>query len=193
MLTNFLTSYLALISLIFYFNEIGKFLSKKIFNNNSRMYINIYLGLGFFISFVNLIYLAGLGYFKYILLLILIHFIFLLFKNYKYFKLNFNIKISLLIFVFIFFSLVVFNYQYTNHDDINGYFNIYSSIINDNYKFSPDANIRAWLSSFGYDFIQSIFIFLGGFTSLYFFDQAFGCLLILIFFYDETNLFQKYF
>jgi hypothetical protein len=184
MLTNFLTSHLALISLIFYFNEIGKFLSKKIFNNNSRMYINVYLGLGFFISFVNLIYLAGLGYFKYILLLILIHFIFLLFKNYKYFKLNFNIKISLLIFVFIFFSLVVFNYQYSNHDDINGYFNIYSSIINDNYKFSPDANIRAWLSSFGYDFIQSIFIFLGGFTSLYFFDQAFGCLLILIFFYE---------
>ena len=187
MLTNFLTSYLALISLIFYFNEIGKFLSKKIFNNNSRMYINVYLGLGFFISFINLIYLAGLGNFKYILFLVLIHFIFLLSKNYKYFKLNFNIKISLLIFVSFFFSLVVFNYQYTNHDDINGYFNIYSSIINDNYKFSPDSNMRAWLSSFGYDYIQSIFIFLGGFTSLYFFDQAFGCLLILIFFYEITQ------
>jgi hypothetical protein len=184
MLTNFITSYLALILLIFYFSEVGKFLSKKIFNQNSRIYINIFLGFGFFISFVNFIYLAGLGNFKYILLLIIIHLILLLFKNYKYLKFNFNIKINFLIFVSFFFSLVAYNFQYTNHDDINGYFNIYSTIINDNYKFSPDANIRAWLSSFGYSFIQSIFIFLGGFTSLYFFDQAFGCLIILIFIYE---------
>ena len=187
MLTNFITSYLALILLIFYFNEVGKFLSKKIFNQNSRMYINIYLGFGFFISFVNFIYLVGFRNFRYILLSILIHLILLLFKNYKYLKFNFNIKISFLIFVSFFFSLVVYNFQYTNHDDINGYFNIYSTIINDNYKFSPDANIRAWLSSFGYSFIQSIFIFLGGFTSLYFFDQAFGCLIILIFIYEIIN------
>ena len=187
MLINFISSYLVLISLIFYFNDIGKFLSKKIFKQNLITYINIYIGFGFFISIINLIYLAGLGKFKYILLLILVHFILLLFKNYKYFRLNFNIKIGLLIFVFSIFSLSVFNYQYTNHDDINGYFNIYSTIINDNYKFSPDANIRAWLSSFGYDFIQSTFIFTGGYTSLYFFDQAFGCLLILIFIYEITQ------
>ncbi|WP_440675417.1 hypothetical protein [Candidatus Pelagibacter sp. HIMB1593] len=187
MLINFITSYLVLISLIFYFNEVGKFLSKKIFKQNLIVYINIYLGFGFFISVINLIYLAGLGKFKYILLIVLIHFILLLFKNYKYLKLSFNVKIGILIFLFFIFSLFVFNYQYTNHDDINGYFNIYSTIINDNYKFSPDANIRAWLSSFGYDFIQSIFIFIGGYTSLYFFDQAFGCFLILIFIYEITQ------
>ena len=108
----------------------------------------------------------------------------MLFKNFKFLKFNFNIKFFFLIFLSIIFSLTVFNHQYTNHDDINGYFNIYSSIINDSYKFSPDSNMRAWLSSFGYNFIQSIFIFFGGFNSVYFFDQDFGCVLILIFFYE---------
>jgi hypothetical protein len=184
MLLSFFVSYFIFFSILFYFHEVGKFLSRNLFKQNFKTYINIYLGFGIFISFINLIYLIGLRNFKYIIFSLIIHFFLLLFKNFKFLKFNLNIKFFFLIFLSIIFSLTVFNHQYTNHDDINGYFNIYSSIINDNYKFSPDSNMRAWLSSFGYNFIQSIFIFFGGFNSVYFFDQAFGCVLILIFFYE---------
>ena len=178
----FVCAYLVLASSIFYFYNLGHILTKKVFFEKTSISINIILGFGIFISFINLIYLTEFGNFKYLLLFLLIHILFLFSKNLKY---KFNFKFYCLIILSIIFSLAVFNHQYSNHDDVNGYFNIYSNIISDNYKLSPELNLRSFYSSLGYNFIQSVFIFLGGYTSTYFFDQSFGCILMLIFFYEK--------
>lgn len=179
---NFILSYITLLSFFFYFERIGSFLSIKIFEYRFNKIINIYFGLGLFISIINLSFIFGINNFKIILFLIIANFSLLLLKFYKQnnFNFNFNLKINFLIFLSLVLCLLIFNHPYSNHDDINGYFNIYASIINDNYNSTPDSNIRNFYSSYGYNFIQSIFIFIGGYSSAYFFDQAFGGILILL-------------
>lgn len=188
----FISVYLALVSLTFYFYHLGRIITKIASLEKTNISANIILGLGIFISAINLIYFFGLRDFKIILCLIFVHILIFFFfhcKNYK--KFFFDYKLLFLFIISIVVSLSCFEHRFLNFDDFYGYSNLYLSIINNNYNFSPDLQFRAYYVSFGYNFIESIFIFLNNISTIHFFDQAFGTSLIIIYFYENFYLNNK--
>jgi hypothetical protein len=186
MFVNFLINYLFLLLFIFYFYRIGHILSKILIFKNINVSVCIILGLGFFISIINIFYTLGLRDFKILLALLFLHILIIFLKNFRsIINFSWNIKLLFILILSLLVCLSSFKNKFVSHDDLIGYFDVYSSIINNNFNFSPDFNLRNQNSGFGYNFIQSIFIFFGNYTSLYFFDQSFGTILILIFVFEK--------
>lgn len=187
MIYNFINIYLSFLLLFYYFFELGSFFSKKLFKQKTSTSVSILIGFGFLISAINIIYTLGIRNFKLILVLFLMNILYFIIKNIK----NFNLKLdsnTLFLSFFIFLTAILSFYnEYLTFDDFHGYAKVYSSIINNNFNFDIDQNLRNFFSGFGYNFIQSIFIYIGGFNSIYFFDQMFGTSLILIFFYEQLK------
>jgi hypothetical protein len=191
-LTLFISSYLLLIFFIFYFYQLGNILGKKVFCEKTNISVNIIIGLGFFISAINLIYAVGLRDFKIVISLLFIHALVLFFFNFKNYKrIVFDYKLLFVLLLPIIVSLTFFKYNFLNFDDFYGYSNLYESVINNNYNFSPDLQIRAHNLSFGYTFIQSIFVFLNGISTIHFFDQTLGTILIVIYIYENFFIDSK--
>jgi hypothetical protein len=191
-LTLFISGYLVLIFFISYFYQLGNIIGKKVIFEKTSISVNIIIGLGFFISAINLIYTLGLRDFKIVVSLAFIHALVLFFLNFKNYKrIVFDYKLLFILLLSIIISLIFFKYNFLNFDDFYGYSNLYESIINNNYNFSPDLQIRAYNLSFGYTFIQSIFVFLNGISTIHFFDQTFGAILIVIYIYENFFLDTK--